>query len=588
MNSQLGGVTCGEREAQPAAASGSGRGATGWCDRLSGSPRLIVVVLTLAALLRLINLGGRRLWYDEAFAVLYAEKSLSTMLYGTLAPVNGAAADVHPLLYYTLLHAWMQVVGQSPVAVRGLSVLLGVATVALVYRLGCELFDRRTGLAAALITAAAPFAVYYSQETRMYALLGCAALAAAFCFVRAWSRGGWRWWFAFGLCGALTLYAHNLGFAFLLGLDVWVPYVWIRHRCERWRNLLPLFLSHLMMLVLFAPWLLVLPGQLGKIEQAYWVPQPGMAQLIQTVLVFHVAYDNQAVPGWLVAPGLFFSVLTMVLAAMQLRRMPPSPAAERRGVRSPVALLVALSVAPVLIVFGISQLRPVYIIRALLPSALAYYGLLAAVLVGGRLPRALTWGVILPVTLIVTASLSNHYTYAYFPRPPFDEAAAFLRSQHAPGDTIVHSNKLTFFPTHYYARELPQAFIADTPASPSDTLAYPTQVALGLFATPDLEEATRGYERVWFVMLQRAVDEYRAAGHADHPHRIWLEQHFHLVSVTTFNDLAVYEYRAGPAPAATGRPSQRGRGAPPDRATVEVTRAVGAHLRPAVAGGAWQ
>jgi mannosyltransferase len=533
--------------------------------RLSGSPWSIWAILALATLLRLINLGERRLWYDEAFAVLYAEKPLSTMLYGTLTPVNGAAADVHPLLYYTMLHGWMQVFGQSPTAVRGLSVLLGVATVGLVYRLGRELFDRRTGLAAALITAAAPLAVYYSQETRMYALLGCAALAAAVCFVRAWSGGRWRWWFAFGLCGAFTLYAHNLGFAFLLGLDVWVISVWVRYRQERWRYLLPLLLAHLIALGLFAPWLLVLPGQLGKIEQAYWVPQPGLAQLIQTLLVFHVAYDNQALPAWLVAPGLFFSLLTIVVAALQSRRVSLSPTMQRRGVRSPLALLLALSLAPLLIIFGISQLRPVYIIRALLPSALAYYGLLAAILVRGRLPRPLAWGVVLPLALIVAVSLSNHYTYAYFPRPPFDEAAAFLRSHYTSGDAIVHSNKLTFFPTHYYDRELPQAFIADTPGSPSDTLAHPTQVALGLFATPDLEEATRGCERVWFVMLRRAVDEYRAAGHADHPHRIWLEQHFHLVSVTTFNDLDVFEYRAGAAPLAAG-------GHPP----------------PAVAWGAWQ
>jgi hypothetical protein len=68
-------------------------------------------------------------------------------------------------------------------------------------------------------------------------------------------------------------------------------------------------------------------------------------------------------------------------------------------------------------------------------------------------------------------------------------------------DVIVHSNKLTFFPTHYYDRTLPQSFIADEPGSRSDTLAYPTQQALGLFATPDVETAVQGHERVWFVIF---------------------------------------------------------------------------------------
>ena len=56
-------------------------------------------------------------------------------------------------------------------AVRGLSVLIGILTVWAIYRLGANLFDRRTGLLAALAMAIAPSFVVYSQETRMYALL---------------------------------------------------------------------------------------------------------------------------------------------------------------------------------------------------------------------------------------------------------------------------------------------------------------------------------------------------------------------------------------------------------------------------------
>ncbi len=165
-------------------------------------------------------------------------------------------------------------------------------------------------------------------------------------------------------------------------------------------------------------------------------------------------------------------------------------------------------------------------------------------------PRPVKWGLLLPAVVIVAASLCNHYTYAQFPRAPFAQVAAYLRAHRQPGDAIVHSNKLTFFPTHYYDRPLPQAFIADEPGSPSDTLAYPTQEALGLFATPDLATATRGHDRVWLVIFHRAVDEYREAGQLDHPHRIWLERHYNLMSVTSFNDLDLYEYQAGPPPAA--------------------------------------
>jgi hypothetical protein len=205
---------------------------------------------------------------------------------------------------------------------------------------------------------------------------------------------------------------------------------------------------------------------------------------------------------------------------------------------------------PVLLTFLVSQVQPVYVVRAMLPSALMYYVLLAGVLVAGPAPRPVKWGLLLPAGLIVAVSLVNHYQYQQFPRPPFDRVAAYLRSHSQPADAIVHSNKLTFLPTHYYDRSLSQEFIADEPGSPSDTLAYPTQQALGLFATSDIATATLGHERVWFVVFRREIDEYRAAGYPDHPQRVWLAEHYTLVSVTAFNDLDVCEYQSGPSPAA--------------------------------------
>src|ERR1051325_2274476 len=123
-------------------------------------PFTLIIVLAIG--LRLINLGGRALWDDEAFAVLFAEKGLSAMLYGTLTPVAGGAADIHPLLYYSALNVWMHFFGESAFTVRLLSVIFGVATVAVIYLLGKTLFDERTGLVGALITASAPFQVAFS------------------------------------------------------------------------------------------------------------------------------------------------------------------------------------------------------------------------------------------------------------------------------------------------------------------------------------------------------------------------------------------------------------------------------------------
>jgi 4-amino-4-deoxy-L-arabinose transferase-like glycosyltransferase len=492
----------------------------------------LALILLFATALRLVNLEGRALWYDEAFAVLYAEKPLGTILHGTLTPVGGAAADVHPLLYYFSLHFWMQAAGQSPLAVRLPSVLLGVATVALVYVLARELFDDRSGLWAAGLTAVAPFHVHYSQEARMYSLLCLLSLLAVYGFVRGWRRGGWANWALFTVVAALSLYAHNLAFLTLVALDLFVLLA------RRWQLIKPLIAAHAGIVLLFGPWLLAVPGQFGKVQQAYWVPRPGLAELFRTAMIFHF---NLPAPSWLLPVVLFLSLAVPALVLYRLLRGPKRPPDEQQK----WLLLLCLACLPVLLMFLVSQWKSIYIERGVIAAAVAYYVLVARVLAETRLPRrnyALLLG---PLVLVTAVSLSYDYTFAEFPRPPFPELAAALRAEVRPGDAIVHSNKLTFLPAHYYDRTLPQSFIADPSGSGSDTLALPTQEALGLFAT-DLEAATAGHDRVWFVIFERAIAEYRAAGHDDHPHRAWLEARYRRQSETRFNDLILYLYVPGP------------------------------------------
>lgn len=498
-------------------------------------------VTTLALALRLINLGGRPLWYDEAFSLLFGERSPGAMLAGTLTPVDGAAAEEHPLFYYFILHGWMALWGYAPGAARLLSALLGTATTVASYLLGRRLFGQNAGLAAAIITALAPFHVYYSQEARMYALLGLAAVMTAFFLVRAWADGGWPNWVAFAVLGAATLYAHNLGALFIAALGLWVLYAWWRAR--RLVHLRPLLLSHLFMALLFAPWLLVLPGQFGKVGGgAYWVTRPGLTEQLQTLFIFHFAYDNQALPAWLLPLALLFSLLIPALLALELARRRPAPAAK--GFPHPYALLLFLTLGPPLLAFLISQARPIYVVRALLPSALIYYVLVGGVLIAGRAPRALKWGIWLPALAIAAASLFNHYTYTGFPRAPFDQAAAFLRAEGGSA-AIVHSNKLTFLPTYYRDRTLPQSFIADEPGSPGDTLANPTQQALGIAETADLETAIGEQERVYLVLFKQAREEFAASGR-EHPHLEWIHTYYLPAGIHDFGDLLIYEFEAPP------------------------------------------
>ena len=126
--------------------------------------RLALAVILLAAFaLRLYQLGAGSLWYDETVSALLASKPLAAMWAHT-------GRDIHPPLYYALLHFWQAAAGASDTALAFFSLWFGVALVALAAYVGRLAYDARVGLLAAFLAAVHPFAVWYSQEVRMYTL----------------------------------------------------------------------------------------------------------------------------------------------------------------------------------------------------------------------------------------------------------------------------------------------------------------------------------------------------------------------------------------------------------------------------------
>ncbi|MBZ0299689.1 MAG: glycosyltransferase family 39 protein [Anaerolineae bacterium] len=496
---------------------------------------LLALILVLACALRLINLGGRSLWYDEAFAVLFAETGLDAMLYGTLTPVAGGAADIHPLLYYVSLDGWMSLFGQSPVAVRLWSAVLGVATVGLMFVLGRDLFGERTGLTAALITAVAPFHVQYSQETRMYALLGLLLVAATICFVRAWrSADSRRWlgWGLFGVLAGLAMYTQQLAAFYLVALAL-VPLL-----ARQPKPLAGVISGGVIAVVIYLPWLVNLPGQLNKVRSYYWLNPPNAAQPLLTLRSFLVVNLDISAPGSLIGflSALFIALFLLIQVVLFLRRR------RARNHRHALLLVLWLAAAPPALMWLVSQVQPVYLERALLPSALMLYLALAWLFTQGGLPRpivALVGGVGL---VLVGIGLTAHYSWATFPNSPFDRATVYIRDHWQAGDVVVHQNKLTALPMMYYGRDLTQRYLGDLPGSSQDTLALPTQETLGLLADTCVQAAAQG-SRVWWTVFDFAADQYAAVNRTDYADAVnWLDAHFIQADAQRFNDLDIILY----------------------------------------------
>ncbi len=497
------------------------------------APPALIGIVAIGIVLRVINLSGRPLWYDESFTVLYARLSYASML---------EAPDVHPLLYYRSLATWTTIFGESVAGVRPLSAAYGAATIVLAYALMRELFDRRAALIAALFVALSPFQIAFSQEARMYAQLGFWSTVALWAFARGARTNSWKAWLAFGLCGAAMLYTHNLAFIFLaaLGLFVVVRFVMgLTQRVVRTALLAGTLTSGLVMSALFSPWLPTMLAQLGGVSRAYWIAPPNAVTFVQTLTAFGFWTDNQAAAPPLAVAMLAGSLLILALIGHELiLRLRSGQVRRRREFDARVGLLVTLFLVPIVALALVSYLlKPVYIIRGLMPAQIAF--LLLAAWAASKLPRVVQIGAGALLGAVLVFALAAHYTYTGFPRAPWSDVAATLRANVVAGDAIIHDNKLTFFPMRVVDPALEQAYLPDLAGIGSDTLAPATQKVLGLSAT-DVNDAIASRERVWLVIFSRTRGDYRAAGLGDDPNWTALDAQFDVVEQRSFGDLELF------------------------------------------------
>lgn len=481
----------------------------------------ILGILLPAFLVRLWGLDARPIWYDEAFSVFLAE-------HGPTAIVSGTAADTMPPGYYLLLYGWMNLVGQTPFALRMLSVGLSLVTLALVYAVAKRAFGSRAALWSLFLIALMPFQLYHAQELRMYTLLGLGVLLYVYgvlvLSLKTENTVPTRAIACIAVGTLIALYAHNLAFAALLSGNA---YFLVR---RAWRKQAQLILGEFFGAIFFTPWLFYLPTQLDKIQRAFWTSRPGVLEVVQMVVEFTT---HLPLPPPLIAFALILSVLVLVFTVWQLVKM-----TWRKTVPA-VGLLVALALIPPILMLILSYLiRPVFVPRGAIASALLYAILVGAVIARGgrRVQRVLAM-----VVLVVAGVLLPFYYSAYgeWRRAPYIQADAFLRSDLQAGDVILHDNKLSFFPMHFYDRMLSQAFLADPAQSDNDTFAPASQAAMQLYPT-DFEQAIQDKSRVWFVIYQTAISE----ANGDHANLARLDAKFRRVQESDYGDLRIYLYTA--------------------------------------------
>lgn len=382
---------------------------------------LVLIVILLGFGLRLWGLSSQPIWWDEARNIVVASRPLREI------PTSGEL-DIHPPLYFFLLHFWMRLGGwQSPYSavtldesgiphdqsfaffLRFLSVIFGTLSLPLCFTLGRKLGGQALALVAVIALSLAPFWLLEAQQIRMYTVMLVFLLASgATLWKGVQEEKAWPF-AAFGISAALSLLTHYSAFWVLVGWGVFlVP--WALRRGLRGLSLAGLAL--VVTVVIFSPQLpRALSQTLGYANPNLTVPTfPSFLRELLGALGAH-----PEVTGILAAAGAF----GLLLFGMQ---------------REALFLLSWLVVSTVLYYTSFFQKGGAFEPRYIAGISPALYILIGAI---SRYHQKLRWALGLAVAgLFLGGFLKEAHTPSFI-REDSRALVSYLYSRTTPADVII-------------------------------------------------------------------------------------------------------------------------------------------------------
>lgn len=346
------------------------------------------------------NQFNASLWGDEGFSAILSLKSASDV-------ISIIAKDTAPPLFNLIEHFWFKVFGSSEVSIRSLSFVFYIFAGVFVYKIARFLWDKKTAFLASVLTLLNPFFFIYAFEGRMYSLLAMTVAGSFYFFMR--SK-----WVLYIIFSSLALYTHHFAaFAFLVqGLWFIREIFWGKKKVAK-----QIFISFLMIGILYTPWVLPLYRQVTMVSGGFWLGTPDLIDLRKLI------YDY-------LAKGISHSLsqislyIVLILVAIRI---------WTKDVEKNL-FLIAWFLLPIITVFVISQkFQSIFFNRYIL------YTIPAAMTLIASNRRGFVSGAL--ILSLIFMFLVIDIKYFYTPtKKPFKEFAELVRENKKGDDFLINWN----------------------------------------------------------------------------------------------------------------------------------------------------
>jgi hypothetical protein len=493
----------------------------------------LVSVLLLGIVLRLYKWASYSFWYDEVVWLL-TSKNLSTLnFFSTLT--------LKPPLFTIFLYLWQKLVS-TEFLLRLPSLVFGLLSILLSYKLTNILFERRVAILVAFIISLSPFHIYYSQELTHYSLTLLLSLASMYFFILCWQRNEWHLWIGYTMVTTASIYTNYLCIFLLLVQNLFYFTFCLKRKffLKGW------LLSQGIVLLLISPLVFFFTESIYILkyfkEEFYsWIPKGDWRYILQTFNVFNLGYSTTKLSR-IAGLALFFPLF---LRGVWINRRE----------REKLFILLFWLFGPIIFSIIIAYILGIntYTHRNFFFSSIPYYALVASAL--SKLPKRFLLTLLIIIVFLFAHSLHNYYRNIFFTPEKIYRPGVHLKKDNRgttqyiqrnfkEQDTVLHVSHDTALPFVYYAFFSKDTSIRSLSARKEFLREFPLIFYLRFLIKDrkDIEDFTTGFSRVWLVYshweqqyLDSPDSEARKIKNA-------FDQMYSLIQIKEFEGISLFLY----------------------------------------------
>lgn len=371
------------------------------------------------------------LWRDEAFSVLAAERQLSFIV---------TRLGFEPPVYYTLLHFWIKIFGESEIAVRSLSMIGFLLATVIVIEWASGLYKKHwLSWFTPLFFFLNPMLLYYSFEVRTYAWYTFFSVA----MLVSYATRRWKW---FTVAAILGFYTHVYLLPFVGTL--FLHWAWIHRTTLKtmFRNIRSDagILSFSVIFLSYVPWLIKIIKELPRMTSSWYFPVD--IQLVKSVLGnLFLGYEGTPWYGWKYTAYVSACIFGLGYLAWQ-----------KRTDRAQTALLFLFGALPLAIIVGISFIKPLYVNRYLIPTTVAEIFVITTAL------SAVKSKIIQKAAAAILLAGVIWFNWWYPPqhkKQDVRETFIQVNTLKKPNDVILAGSPMIYLETLYYASDRSSVYL---------------------------------------------------------------------------------------------------------------------------------